>query len=106
MITTTTARSRSTSALLSCSSATAATSRKTRFISCSKACRALCACGCCGLCHWSPPATSAPGNGLQPIVQAQPACVAGNVDNGSYVTYKMFLDYMVERFMSTYVFRR
>lgn len=30
----------------------------------------------------------------------------GNVDNGSYVTYKMFLDYMVERFMSTYVFRR
>jgi hypothetical protein len=36
----------------------------------------------------------------------QPACVAGNVDNGSYVTYKMFLDYMVERFMSTYVFRR
>jgi hypothetical protein len=46
------------------------------------------------------------GTGLEPIVQAQPACVAGNVDNGSYVTYKMFLDYMVERFMSTYVFRR
>jgi len=30
----------------------------------------------------------------------------GNVDNGSYVTYQMFLEYMVERFMSTYVFHK